>query len=73
MILNGPIDWDKWLEVVKTKAVGGKIWEFVNPGTNKDELPTLEKPVIPSAKDINPGKTVLLQLTNNEKDKLKLL
>jgi hypothetical protein len=73
VILNGPMDWDEWLEVVKTKSVGGKIWDFVNPNTNKDELPILEKPMIPSAKDVNPLKTVLSQLTDDEKDKLKLL
>jgi hypothetical protein len=73
VILNGPMDWDEWLEVVKKKSVGGKIWDFVNPNTNKDELPILEKPMIPSAKDVNPLKTVLSQLTDDEKDELKLL
>jgi hypothetical protein len=73
VILNGPMDWDEWLEVVKTKSVGGKIWDFVNPNTNKDELPILKKPMIPSAKDVNPLKTVLSQLTDDEKDELKPL
>jgi hypothetical protein len=73
VILDGQMDWDEWLEVVKTKSVGGKIWDFVNPNTNKAELSILDKPMIPSAKDINPLKTVLLQLTDDEKDELKLL
>ena len=29
VILNKPNDWDEWLEVIETKAVGGKRWEFV--------------------------------------------
>jgi hypothetical protein len=73
VILNGLMDWDEWLEVVKTKSVGGKIWEFVNPNTNKAEPPILEKPMIPSAKDVNPLKTVLSQPMGGEKDELKLL
>jgi phospholipase C len=72
VILNGPMDWDEWLEAVKTKSVG-KFWDFVNPNTNKAELPILEKPMIPSAKDVNPLKTVLSQLMDDEKDELKLL
>src|SRR5947209_4048654 len=72
IILNGPNDWDEWLEVIKTKAVGGRIWEFVDPRTNKDELPTLRRPTIPSAKDVNPEKSTLSQLTDDEKDELKL-
>jgi hypothetical protein len=72
MILNGPMDWDEWLEV-KAKSVGGNIWDFVNPNTNEAEFPILEKPIIPSAKDINLLKTVLSQLTDDEKDELKVL
>ena len=72
IILNGPNDWDEWLEVIKTKAVGGRIWEFVDPRTNKDELPTLRRPTIPSAKDVNSEKSTLSQLTDDEKDELKL-
>jgi hypothetical protein len=73
VIPNGPMDWAEWLEVVKTKSVGGKIWDFVNPNTNKAGLLILEKPMIPSAKDVNPLKAVLSQLTDDEKDELKLL
>jgi phospholipase C len=73
VILNGPIDWDEWLEVVKTKSVGGRIWDFVNPNTNKSQLPTPEKPMTLPAKDAHPLKTALPQLTDGEKDELKLL
>jgi hypothetical protein len=73
VILNGLMDWDEWHEVVKTKSVGGKIWESVNPNTNKIELPILKKSMIPSAKDVNPLKTIVSQLTGDETDELKLL
>jgi hypothetical protein len=45
IILNGSNDWDEWLEVVRTKALGNDIWEFVNPATAKAELPTLAEPL----------------------------
>jgi hypothetical protein len=73
VILDVLMDWDEWIEVVKTKSVGGKIWDFVNPNTNKAGLPIVKKPMIPSAKDVNPLKTVLSQLTDDEKSELKHL
>ena len=41
VVLNGPRDWDEWLEVVKTKAIGGEIWEFVDPSLTTEQIPTL--------------------------------
>jgi len=48
VILSNPSDWDEWLEIIKTKAAGGEVWEFVDPATAKDELPTLTEPTIPT-------------------------
>jgi hypothetical protein len=73
IILSGPSDWDEWLEVVKTKAQAGKIWEYVNPSKAKDELKVLSKPNVPKAKDVNPAKNTIAELTNDELDELKLL
>jgi len=41
VILSNPSDWDEWLEIVKTKAVGGEVWKFIDPAIAKDELPSL--------------------------------
>jgi len=64
--LNGPNDWDEWLEVIETKAIGGQRWEFVNPETDKEELPELTKHTIPSAQDVDPEKLALSQLTEDK-------
>jgi hypothetical protein len=46
IILTGPNDWDEWIEVVKTKAKAGEIWQYIDPSTAKDQLPNLERPSI---------------------------
>jgi hypothetical protein len=71
VILSNPSDWDEWLEIIKTKAVGGEIWSFIDPATVKDELPTLTEPTIPTPKDVNPTKTSLAQLDDDEKEELR--
>ena len=57
--------------VVKTKAVGGEVWEFIDPATAKDKLPTLTEPTIPTPHDVNPAKTTLAQLDDDEKEELR--
>ena len=73
IILTGPNDWDEWLEVVKTKAEAGKVWEYVDPSKPKDQLKALSRPAVPTAKDVNPAKTTVASLTADELDELKLL
>ena len=72
IILTGPNDWDEWLEVVKTKAEAGKVWKYVDPSKPKDEE-TLTRPEVPKAKDVNPAKSTISELTPDELDELKLL
>jgi hypothetical protein len=71
IILNCSNDWDEWLEVVKTKAIGGKVWKFVDPSVSKDELPVLMEPTLPLPEDINPDKTTIAELTEPERMELK--
>jgi hypothetical protein len=71
IILSCPSDWDEWLEVVKTKAMGGKVWKFVDPSASKDELPVLMEPTLPLPEDIDPDKTTLAELTESERAELK--
>ena len=73
IILTGPNDWDEWLEVVKTKAEAGKVWDFVNPAVLKEELRVLTRPKVPKAPDVNPEKNTVAGLSSDELDELKLL
>ena len=71
VILSNPSDWDEWLEIIKTKAVGGEVWKFIDPAIAKDELPSLTEPTIPTPQDVNPDKTSLAQLNDDEKEELR--
>jgi hypothetical protein len=71
VILSNPSDWDEWLEIIKTNAVGGKVWKFIDPVLAKDELPSLTEPTIPTPQDVNPDKTSLAQLDDGEKEELR--
>jgi hypothetical protein len=46
VILSSPDDWDEWIEVVKTQALAGKVWEYLDP--SKDEVPILQEPALPT-------------------------
>jgi hypothetical protein len=72
VILSTSADWDEWLELMKTKAIGEKVWKYLDPSTPKDQLPTLIEPVRPTPADVNPNKTLLSQLDEDEKDELEL-
>jgi hypothetical protein len=30
VIQNSPSDWDEWIEIIKTQALAGKAWEYLN-------------------------------------------
>jgi len=71
--LNGPSDWDDWLEVIKTTAIGGEIWELVNPETAKNRLPILKEPPRPIPQHVNRDKTTIAQLSEAEKEQFEFL
>jgi len=73
VILNGPNDWEEWLEIVKSKAREHDIWGFVNPATAKADIPNLEVPEISKATDVNPAATSIVKLEDIEKDIYRVL
>jgi hypothetical protein len=44
-ILKGPTDWIQWLEMVKSTATTGQVWEYVDP--SKTVVPNLAEPKWP--------------------------
>ena len=71
VVLNTPGDWDEWIEVVKTQALAGKIWEYVDP--LKDQVPTLKEPQPPKPEDVNPETSTYGQLTGDEKEEYRII
>jgi hypothetical protein len=47
------------------------IWKFIDLAIAKDELPYLAEPTIPTPQDVNPDKTSLAQLDDDEKEELR--
>ena len=66
VVLNTPGDWDEWIQVVKTQAIAGDIWEHVDP--KKDQIPTLSKPEMPTPQQVNRDKTTYAELSVEEKE-----
>src|SRR5437764_13351224 len=59
-ILKGPDDWIPWLEMVKSTATTGQVWEYVDPSKTADQIPALTEPVWPESSS--------LPLTAEERD-----
>ena len=73
IILAGPSDWDEWIEVIKTKAEAGKVWDLVDPSIATENLKSLTRPEVPKPVDVNPEKNTVAELSSDELDELKLL
>jgi hypothetical protein len=69
--LNSPSDWDEWIEVMKTQALVGKVWDYVDP--SKDQVPALEEPLPPQPRDINAQAATFGQLTQEEREEYRML
>jgi len=61
------------LEVVKTKARTGKVWEYVDPSLTADKVLKLIEPKIPKPSDIKEGAMSPVDLTDDELKKLQQL
>ena len=61
------------MEVIKITAIGGEIWELVNPGTVKNSLPILKEPPYLIPQHVNHDKTIIAQLTDAEKEQFEFL
>jgi hypothetical protein len=70
LTLNGPSDWDEWIEAVKILALAGKVWDYIDP--SKDEVPALEEPLPPQPRNINAQAATFGQLSQEGREGLDL-
>ena len=78
IILNGQDDWDEWIEVVKTAAISGDVWDYINPDTLKGNVPAFTEPNEPAYQDVASASDKRLEikystLTEDEKEEFKRL
>jgi hypothetical protein len=52
IILRSPDDWIPWLEMVKSTATTGQVWEYVDLFRTVDQLPKLHEPQWPEPSDL---------------------
>ena len=68
VILNSLNNWEKWLEIIKSKTWEHDIWGFVNLTTLKADILNLEVSEILKTTDINLTVTSIMKLENIEKN-----
>ncbi len=78
IILNGMKDWDDWIEVIRTAALGADIWDLINPDKSKTEIQGLVQPRRPEPSDVKPPEegqppTAYSHLSTNEKEQFRQL
>src|SRR5437773_2160071 len=71
IVLNSPRDWEVWFNMIRNRATMADIWKFINPSTSENELPKPTKTALPLPKDVSPNKTLIGELTSEEREELK--
>ncbi len=74
VLLKGPKDWERWLALIRSKAIHEEVWDYVNPDTDALNLPVFEPPSAPTPQDAagNPTAT-RASLTADQKEYYKEL
>ena len=73
VVLRTADDWDEWVEIIKSTAIGLEVWELINPNKTTTQLRRLERPERPRPSDIKEGATGITKLSEDEKDEYKFL
>ena len=71
VILKTSSDWRKWIEVIKSTAIGQQIWEYIDPDTSLEALPKLEEPSFPEPKEVQSGVTKYSELSDDSKEQYR--
>jgi hypothetical protein len=71
VILTTPSDWRQWIQMIKSAAIQADIWEYVNPDTEKNDLPICEEPEEPTYRTVNPAAAAYKDLEDIEREELR--
>lgn len=72
IVLDTPETWKSWLFVVKTMALGARVWDYIDPESNSPQ-PVPSEPILPEATTVKPTAKDVTNLTAEERDVYKLL
>ncbi|KAI0991000.1 hypothetical protein K3495_g17187, partial [Podosphaera aphanis] len=74
IVLTNSSDWRPWLFVIKTMAVSGGVWKYINPDL-RTQIAEPTRPVAPSPAEASSveGHTTFATLTSDEREIFKLL
>jgi hypothetical protein len=73
VVLKTADDWDEWVEVIKSAAIGLEVWDLINPNKTTVDLRRNERPQRPRPSDVKEGATGITGLNEDEKDEYKFL
>ena len=73
IVLNTLYNWEIWIDMIQNRAKIANVWQYINPSTPKENLPTLTRPALPLPHDVNPTKMLIGKLTPEEVEELKAL
>ena len=80
VILKGVDNWDEWIEVTKSVAIKGKIWDLVNPSSTQGEVEARTKAVAehvepkrPRASTVGGSGATIESLSKDQVEVFKLL
>src|SRR5437762_11522468 len=68
IILNSPSDWEVWIDMIRNRARIANVWKFIDPSVKEEDLPMLARPTLPLPRDIDPTKTLISELTPEERE-----
>jgi hypothetical protein len=52
VILNGMKDWDDWIGVIRTMALGADVWDTLDPNRSEEDIVVLRAPTRPVISDV---------------------
>ena len=52
VILNGMKDWDDWMGVIRTMALGADVWDTLDPNKSEQDIKVLRAPTRPVISDV---------------------
>src|SRR5580658_6974714 len=73
VVLKTADDWDEWVEIIKSAAIGLEVWDLINPNKATVDLRRNERPQRPRPSDVKEGATGITGLNEDEMDEYKFL